>query len=81
VSCELPYGCWELNLGPLEEQPVLLTAEPSHQPHISVFSFVYGFACESVCVRPVHTEPRGFHHLWSWTVHHGCSHSGPLQEQ
>jgi hypothetical protein len=27
--CELPCGCWELNLGPLEEQPVLLTAEPS----------------------------------------------------
>ena len=24
-GCELPYGCWELNLGPLEEQPVLLT--------------------------------------------------------
>lgn len=21
--CELPYGCWELHLGPLEEQPVL----------------------------------------------------------
>ena len=19
-SCELPYGCWELDLGPLEEQ-------------------------------------------------------------
>ena len=24
-SCGLPCGCWELNLGPLEEQPVLLT--------------------------------------------------------
>ena len=31
-SCELPYGCWELNPGPLEEQPVLLTNEPSLQP-------------------------------------------------
>jgi hypothetical protein len=30
-SCELPCGCWELNLGPLEEQPVLLTMEPSLQ--------------------------------------------------
>ena len=30
-SCELPCGCWELNPGPLEEQPVLLTAEPSPQ--------------------------------------------------
>jgi hypothetical protein len=27
-SCELPCGCWELNLGPLEEQPVLLTTSP-----------------------------------------------------
>ena len=27
-----PCGYWELNLGPLEEQPVLLTAEPSFQP-------------------------------------------------
>ena len=31
-SCELPCGCCKLNLGPLEEQPVLLTAEPSLQP-------------------------------------------------
>jgi hypothetical protein len=28
-SCELSCGCWELNSSPLEEQPVLLTAEPS----------------------------------------------------
>lgn len=26
------YGCWEFNLGPLEGQPVLLTAEPHLQP-------------------------------------------------
>jgi hypothetical protein len=32
-SCELPCGFWELNLGPLEEQSVLLTAEPSLQPN------------------------------------------------
>ena len=31
-SCELPSGCQELNWGPLEEQPVLLTTEPSFQP-------------------------------------------------
>ena len=30
-SCELPSGFWELNPGPLEEQPVLLTVEPSLQ--------------------------------------------------
>ena len=31
-ACELPCRCWELNPGPLEEQPVLLTAELSLQP-------------------------------------------------
>ena len=31
-SCELPCGYWELNSGPLEEQPVLLTTEPSPAP-------------------------------------------------
>ena len=30
-SCEQPCGCWELNLGPLEEQEMLLTTEPSLQ--------------------------------------------------
>jgi hypothetical protein len=29
-GCEPPCGCWDLNSGPLEEQSVLLTAEPSH---------------------------------------------------
>jgi len=31
-GCEPPCVCWELNSGPLEEQSVLLTAEPSLQP-------------------------------------------------
>jgi hypothetical protein len=31
-GCEPPCGCWELNTGPLEEQSVLLAAEPSLQP-------------------------------------------------
>jgi hypothetical protein len=30
-GCEPPCGCWELNSGLLEEQSVLLTAEPSLQ--------------------------------------------------
>jgi E3 ubiquitin-protein ligase NEDD4 len=30
-GCEPPCGCWELNLGHLEEMPVFLTAEPSLQ--------------------------------------------------
>ena len=32
-GCEAACGCWELNSGPLKELPVLLTAEPSLQPH------------------------------------------------
>jgi hypothetical protein len=28
-GCEPTCGCWDLNLGPLEKQSVLLTAEPS----------------------------------------------------
>ena len=35
-ASEPTCGCWELNLGPLEEQPVLLTTEPPLQPqHLS----------------------------------------------
>jgi hypothetical protein len=30
--CELLPGCWKLNLGPLQEQQVLLVTEPSLQP-------------------------------------------------
>jgi hypothetical protein len=30
--CEPPWGCWESNLGPLEEQPVLLTTDLSVSP-------------------------------------------------
>ena len=36
-GCELPCGCWELNSGPLEEQAILLTSEPSLQPLFSFF--------------------------------------------
>ena len=32
-SCEPPCGYWELNSELLEEQPVLLSAEPPLQPH------------------------------------------------
>ena len=36
-SCELPCGCWELNLGPREEQSVLLSTKPSLQPAFPLF--------------------------------------------
>lgn len=41
--CELqmvvshPVGCWELNLGPLEEQSALVTSKPSLQPPPELF--------------------------------------------
>ena len=46
-GCESPCGCWELNLGLLEEQSVLLTAEHSspllvtsdHNIYILLFIF------------------------------------------
>ena len=40
-SYELPCKCWQLNLGPLEEQPVLLTTEPSFSPFSLCFKTDY----------------------------------------
>ena len=39
-GCEPPCGCWELNSGPLEEQAMLLTTEPSLQPPILFIFYV-----------------------------------------
>ena len=36
-GCEPPYGCWDTNSGSLEEQSVLLIAEPSLQYSILLF--------------------------------------------
>ena len=35
-GCEPPCGCWRLNSGPLEEQPLFLTVEPSLKSRSSV---------------------------------------------
>jgi hypothetical protein len=66
-GCEPPCGCWELNSGPLEEQPVSLTTEPSLQPPISkslkgrgrggvtnltVFSYLQLFFSRHTCKMP-----------------------------
>ncbi|EDL00481.1 mCG113792, isoform CRA_a, partial [Mus musculus] len=40
-GCELPCRCWELNLGPLEEQQVLLTTEPSLQSELPELVYYY----------------------------------------
>ena len=44
-GCEPPCGCWDLNSGPLEEQSVLLTTEPSCQP-CSFSSYLVDFCPE-----------------------------------
>ena len=56
LCCELPCECWELNLGPWEEQLVLLTTEPSLSGFVvCVFYKIYlfyvseCFACMYVC--------------------------------
>jgi hypothetical protein len=60
-GCEPPCGCWDLNSGPLEEQSVLLTAEPSYQPenpflkavflaHMNIFLPSHGCTCAMTCI-------------------------------
>jgi hypothetical protein len=38
-ACEHQYGCWELNPGLLQEQPVLLASDPSFHPLYLFFFF------------------------------------------
>lgn len=42
ASCELPFGCWELNMGSLEETSVLLTARDISLAPRQQHSYVYG---------------------------------------
>ena len=44
-GCVPPCGCWDLNSGPLEEQSVLLTTEPSLQPLNDLFLSVVVVVC------------------------------------
>jgi hypothetical protein len=44
-GCKPPCGCWELNSGPLEEQLVILTIEPSLQSCLDIFLWLL-FVCE-----------------------------------
>lgn len=39
-ACDLLYGCWELNPGPLREQPVFFTTEPYLQPQASILVLI-----------------------------------------
>ena len=39
-SCDPTCGCWELNSGPLEEQAMLLTTEPSLQSKLLILNIL-----------------------------------------
>lgn len=55
-SDELPCGLWELNLGPLQEQPMILTVELPLQPQMCCFfkegkeTVKYYFRLKSICL-------------------------------
>ena len=56
-GCEPPLGCWGLNSGPLEEQAVLLTAEPSLQTLDTIFKNSYN---KGVCQSVKDNKPHSF---------------------
>ena len=63
-GCEPPCGCWEMNSGPLEEQAMLLTTEPSFQPFhsfLNIYFYVYVYACVSytICVQYLQMPEEG----------------------
>jgi hypothetical protein len=59
-GCELPCECWEMNPGPLEEQPVLLVIESWLYPlglifiimlaGITLDRFVFVFLCTRIAI-------------------------------
>jgi hypothetical protein len=49
-GCEPPYGCWELNSGSLEEEAVLLTADPFLHPLMLSFFKNLFYLCVCVCM-------------------------------
>ena len=68
-GCEPPSGCWELNSGPLEEQAMHLTSEPSLQSEI--FFFLSAVDLLGKCsITPTHLglETEHFNYL-GWGSH------------
>ena len=51
-GCESSCDCWELNTGPLEEQSVLLSTEPSLQPWVPAFMFVHSVLISDLDIFP-----------------------------
>ena len=55
-GCEPPCDCWELNSGPLEQQPVLLTSEPSLQSLVWEVSKTLSGRCQILSQRIFATD-------------------------
>jgi hypothetical protein len=77
-GCDPPCGCWDLNSGPLEEHPVLLTTEPPLQPNYWILepsigrptlwtswttACMWACACMCRCLK----ARGGYQILWSWS--------------
>lgn len=50
-SCKPPCWCWESNMKPLEEQPVLLAAQPFLQPNLKVLLPASGSFRKTNCLQ------------------------------
>lgn len=50
TECEPPTRCWESNLDPLEEQPMLLTAEPTPQSNAENFLKTESYHTFYMCI-------------------------------
>jgi hypothetical protein len=60
---EPPCGCWDLNSGPLKEQSVLLTAEPSLQPPQIFFKVYLCILCTQMLCLHVCLDTRRGHQI------------------
>jgi hypothetical protein len=72
-GCEPPCGCWDLNSEPLEEQPVLLTAEPSL--HLTNSNIRPGDLWGSSDPRGMPSSPQALSSLGQ-SLHEKCEVSG-----
>ena len=56
-GCELPCGCWELNVGPLQGQPQLSYWTNSAVPTLFCFKcYVYEHICDNAGYRILHSD-------------------------
>ena len=65
-GCEPPFGCWELNSGPLEEQSVLLIAEPSLQPKATPPNSATPWAKHIQAITPMPSSDHHTHQVYTW---------------